>query len=59
MPDDVAVPLILIGPGTGVAPFIGFLDHRCSERQTLTDTEFGEVWMFYGCRHQDRDYLFR
>lgn len=59
LPDDVTVPVILIGPGTGVAPFIGFLDHRAAQRETQPDDQFGEVWLFYGCRHKDRDYLFR
>ncbi|KAG7225125.1 hypothetical protein INR49_014581 [Caranx melampygus] len=58
-PSDLAVPFIMVGPGTGVAPFIGFLQQR--ERQRLENPEavFGETWLFFGCRHRDRDYLFR
>lgn len=59
MPDDVTVPVILIGPGTGVAPFIGFVDHRAELKQRQTEAQFGEVWLFYGCRHKDKDFLFR
>ncbi|KAK5877492.1 hypothetical protein CesoFtcFv8_024993 [Champsocephalus esox] len=58
-PSDQSVPFIMIGPGTGVAPFIGFLQQRETERKENPDAMFGETWLFFGCRHRDRDYLFR
>lgn len=58
-PPDPSAPLLMVGPGTGVAPFIGFLQQREMERKERPTVQFGETWLFYGCRHQDRDYLFR
>ncbi|XP_057680952.1 methionine synthase reductase isoform X1 [Corythoichthys intestinalis] len=58
-PPDTSVPLVMVGPGTGVAPFIGFLQQREKERQQNPDAVFGETWLFFGCRYKDRDYLFR
>ncbi|XP_039982355.1 methionine synthase reductase [Xiphias gladius] len=58
-PSDLSVPFIMVGPGTGVAPFIGFLQQREKERQENPEAVFGETWLFFGCRHRDRDYLFR
>ncbi|NXU12955.1 MTRR reductase, partial [Pardalotus punctatus] len=59
LPGDPSVPFIMVGPGTGISPFIGFLQHRQKLREQHTDWEFGETWLFFGCRHQDRDYLFK
>ncbi|NXF92748.1 MTRR reductase, partial [Eubucco bourcierii] len=59
LPADPSVPLVMVGPGTGIAPFIGFLQHRQKLREEHTDWEFGETWLFFGCRHRDRDYLFK
>uniref|UniRef100_A0AAQ5YNB0 Methionine synthase reductase n=1 Tax=Amphiprion ocellaris TaxID=80972 RepID=A0AAQ5YNB0_AMPOC len=56
-PSDPSVPFMMVGPGTGVAPFIGFL--QAEERQKNPEGVFGETWLFFGCRHRDRDYLFR
>ncbi|KAH1177258.1 hypothetical protein KIL84_010960, partial [Mauremys mutica] len=59
LPSDPSVPFMMVGPGTGVSPFIGFLQHRQKLQEEHMDWKFGETWLFFGCRHQDRDYLFR
>ncbi|KAF9426910.1 hypothetical protein BGZ94_005810 [Podila epigama] len=73
LPADTTKPVIMIGPGTGVAPFMGFLEHRAEQRRIkkrlmnvgsgtrgqYLDDIFGEVWLFFGCRHRERDWLFR
>lgn len=50
-------PIIMIGPGTGLAPFRGFLQ----EIQHLRNTDglqTSDVILYYGCRHKDQDYLY-
>ncbi|XP_064597948.1 LOW QUALITY PROTEIN: methionine synthase reductase-like [Liolophura sinensis] len=59
MPEDLSIPLIMIGPGTGVAPFVGYLQHREFLLKETTTESVGDTWLFYGCRHKDRDFLFR
>uniref|UniRef100_A0A2K5ZYT4 Methionine synthase reductase n=1 Tax=Mandrillus leucophaeus TaxID=9568 RepID=A0A2K5ZYT4_MANLE len=59
LPNDPSIPIIMVGPGTGIAPFIGFLQHREKLQEQQPDGNFGAVWLFFGCRHKDRDYLFR
>jgi sulfite reductase (NADPH) flavoprotein alpha-component len=56
-PEDASVPMIMIGPGTGVAPFRGFLQ----ERQWLKNSgvRIGDSWLFFGDRHCSCDFLFR
>ncbi|XP_068438392.1 methionine synthase reductase [Clinocottus analis] len=58
-PSDLSAPFVMVGPGTGVAPFIGFLQQREQERKENPEAIFGETWLFFGCRHRDGDYLFR
>lgn len=57
LPDDLRTPLIMIGPGTGVAPFVGFLEQR---RQLAAAGEvLGEAHLYFGCRRPDEDFIFR
>lgn len=61
LPSDVSIPLILIGPGTGVAPFVGFLQHREMQKNSaeFADQKFGEIFLFFGCRNWSQDFLFK
>ena len=56
LPEDASAPLIMIGPGTGVAPFRGFLQSR-REAAKLGVT-LGEAMLFFGCRKRDEDFLY-
>ena len=60
LPSTPETPIIMIGPGTGVAPFIGFLQHRDLKQKTTDPAApLSEAWLFFGCRHKERDYLYR
>nr|WP_256389959.1 bifunctional nitrate reductase/sulfite reductase flavoprotein subunit alpha [Mycobacterium sp. 1164966.3] len=52
-PSDSRTPMIMIGPGTGIAPFRGFLQ----ERRALGHT--GPNWLFFGEQHAATDYYYR
>lgn len=49
-------PVVMIGPGTGVAPFIGFLDRRRAWQQK--GAEIGPAILFFGCRHHAEDHIY-
>jgi len=58
-PKDLDKAVIMIGPGTGVAPFRGFLQERSRMLQEKASTSPAQSWLFFGCRHQDADYIFK
>ena len=53
MPQDQDIPLIMIGPGTGVAPFRAFLQ----ERQAMGAN--GKNWLFFGAQREKCDYAYK
>jgi cytochrome P450/NADPH-cytochrome P450 reductase len=56
-PDDPLLPMILIGPGTGIAPLRGFLRERAAQKRA--GETIGRSLLFFGCRHPDHDYFYR
>ena len=55
LPKNALTPLILVGPGTGVAPFIGFLEQRKKLKNLIP---IGETWLFFGCR-TSQDFIYK
>ncbi|MNM83802.1 Sulfite reductase [NADPH] flavoprotein alpha-component [compost metagenome] len=52
-PRDGDTPMIMVGPGTGIAPFRGFLHER------LARGDSGRNWLFFGEQHAATDYYYR
>jgi sulfite reductase (NADPH) flavoprotein alpha-component len=52
LPEDSSAPVIMVGPGTGVAPFRAFLE----ERQATGAR--GDNWLFFGDQHKAADFLY-
>ncbi|KAJ9597797.1 hypothetical protein L9F63_011405 [Diploptera punctata] len=57
LPSDVSRPVIMVGPGTGIAPFRGFWQHRKAQLHSSTHSskDFGKMWLFFGCRQHALD----
>jgi sulfite reductase (NADPH) flavoprotein alpha-component len=52
LPVDPRTPVIMVGPGTGIAPFRAFLQHRAAQGIT------GRSWLFFGDQHRATDFLY-
>ncbi|WP_425527902.1 molybdopterin-dependent oxidoreductase [Yinghuangia seranimata] len=52
-PADPRTPMIMVGPGTGVAPFLGFLDDRRAQGHTAPN------WLFFGEQHRATDFYYQ
>ena len=58
MPKSIDTPLIMIGPGTGVVPFIGFIEERHKMIEQNKDLKFGPSYLYFGCRRPTTDFIF-
>ena len=53
LPADGSTPVIMVGPGTGVAPFRAFVEHRAAVGAS------GKNWLFFGDQHYTYDFLYQ
>lgn len=53
IPEDDSAPMIMVGPGTGIAPFRAFLEER-----GVTKAK-GKNWLFFGDQHEATDFLYQ
>lgn len=51
-PEDPAIDMIMVGPGTGIAPFRSFIQEQAARNGT------GRTWLFFGDQHAATDFLY-
>jgi sulfite reductase alpha subunit-like flavoprotein len=51
-PADASTPMVMVGPGTGVAPFVGFLEERRALGHAAPN------WLFFGEQHRATDFYY-
>ncbi|MDA7888879.1 sulfite reductase subunit alpha, partial [Akkermansiaceae bacterium] len=52
LPEDLSQDIIMVGPGTGIAPFRAFLEERDVSKAS------GRNWLFFGNPHRDKDFIY-
>ncbi|PWN52726.1 putative NADPH-cytochrome P450 reductase [Violaceomyces palustris] len=66
LPTSPKIPVIMVGPGTGVAPFRSFVQERTASADKAREKngsealkDWGNIWLFYGCRKSNEDFLYK
>lgn len=65
LPEDATRPIILVGPGTGIAPFRSFWQQRKIDREMLQPPQrgerkgWGDIYLYFGCRKSNIDNIYK
>jgi len=57
-PEDLGLNFIMVGAGSGLGPFLGFLQDR-KVRKLRGDKMTGNCWLVFGCRYKDKDFIYK
>lgn len=56
LPKAASVPVVMVGPGTGIAPMRAFLQEK--RKQKENGDSIGDVVLYFGCRKKDEDFIY-
>ncbi|MCY7328059.1 MAG: flavodoxin domain-containing protein, partial [Saprospiraceae bacterium] len=59
LPEDDSADIIMVGPGTGVAPFRAFVEARSETSRQHPASQQGKNWLFFGNPHFETDFLYQ
>jgi len=59
MPPEKETPIIMVGAGTGIAPYRSFWQERMMQMKEDTGSNFGEMSLYFGCRQSNIDELYK
>eukprot|EP00656_Telonema_subtile_P005559 TRINITY_DN12521_c0_g1_i1.p1 TRINITY_DN12521_c0_g1~~TRINITY_DN12521_c0_g1_i1.p1 ORF type:complete len:622 (-),score=223.27 TRINITY_DN12521_c0_g1_i1:70-1935(-) len=57
LPADKSKPVLMVGPGTGIAPFRGYIQEYMAIKRSGADT--GKMFLFFGCRSSKQDFIYQ
>jgi nitric-oxide synthase len=61
LPEDESLPIIMVGPGTGIAPFRSFWQQRQFDvaNKPTPRGSWGDMFLYFGCRSSKQDDIYR